>query len=965
MTEARRRNLYFAVLVLVVTGCTQQPSETTPASTSTTAATKADPHFYLNLVWHQHQPRYPLLEDGSVSRPWVRVHATKDYYDMASLVAEYPQVKVTFNLTPILLLQLEELSQGTKDIYWTLTEVAADRLTDEQRAFVVERFFDVNPQVIDRFPRFRELADQRAGGAFSADDLRDLQVLFNLAWTDPSFLALEPLAALVEKGEAFSEEDKVVVLGEHLRIINEVIPLHARLWNEGRIEVITTPFAHPILPLISDTSLASVGDPAGLLPEGRFQEIPDADQHVIRGLDEAERLLGRRPIGMWPGEGSVAQLVMSLFSKNGVQWVATGEDVLAKTLDIGSFTRDESDLVEQADLLYRPWSAQLRRNPPVPMFFRDGLLSDLIGFEYSGSSAEAAADNFMGRLQDIRDSLDVEDAFAAGQPYVVSVILDGENAWEHYPNDGIDFLRALYQRLNDADWVSTITPTDYLERFGEPEALPSDVWPGAWFQPNFATWIGEEEEATAWDYLFQVRQDLAEAEGAPGYDEAFRQMMFAEGSDWFWWYGTDQESGDDGYFDTAFRDLLGTVYDALDQQRPDFLLVPIIPARPVLADREPEGLLTIDIDGQFGDWATAGRYELNEDPVDAVWWAFDRDNLYLRLLGPTLSSAGLYLSSPEGERTAVTDSGVPLGFGATTRILFTGDIQAFEQVVPLSQLGPLTAGDVLLGRIEVDGKLFPVAGPMAFQVPDISNVSLFLDVADPTGDDHGPGTYTYPSDAVFTAGSYDLEHFSVGTEDDDLVVTFDMVAPVQNPWGSPRALSIQTFDLYIDTDPGGGTGARGLIDGRNASLAQGSGWEFGVTVEGWEPAVYLASPDGTLEETRPSFDVVVFGGEGRVVVRLPLSLLGEGDPATWAYAAVVMSQEGFPSSGVRRVRDVQPAAQQFRLGGAPNDANHTRIIDLAWATAGEQESLLSDYPSADALAGLTPDDFGTVPLIGP
>jgi alpha-amylase/alpha-mannosidase (GH57 family) len=945
--------------------CTQQPTETSPALTSTTIAPKADPHFYLNLVWHQHQPRYPLLEDGSVSRPWVRVHATKDYYDMASLVAEYPEVKVTFNLTPILLLQLEELSQGTKDVYWTLTEVPADQLTDEQRAFVTERFFDVNPQVIDRFPRFRQLAAQRTDAAFTDADIRDLQVLFNLAWTDPSFLAVEPLASLVEKGEGFIEDDKTVVLGEHQRIIDNVIPLHARLWDEGRIEVITTPFAHPILPLISDTSLASVGDPAGVLPKQRFQEIPDADQHVIRGLDEAERILGRRPVGMWPGEGSVAQLVMSLFSKNGVQWVATGEDVLAKTLDIGSFTRDESDLVEQADLLYRPWSAALRRNDPVPMFFRDGLLSDLIGFEYSGTSAEAAADDFMGRLQDIRDSLDVEDAFAAGQPYVVSVILDGENAWEHYPNDGIDFLRALYQRLNDAEFVSTITPTEYLERFGEPEALPNDVWPGAWFQPNFATWIGEEEEATAWDYLYQVRQDLAAAEGVSGYEEAFRQMMFAEGSDWFWWYGTDQESGDDGYFDTAFRDLLGTVYDALDQQRPDFLSVPIIPARPLLADREPDGLLTIDIDGQFGDWDTAGRYELNEDPVDALWWVFDRDNLYLRLVGPTLESAALYLSSPEGERTAVSESGIPLGFGATTRILLTGDIQAFEQVVPLSQLGPLTAGDVLLGRIEVDGKLFPAAGPMAFQVPDISNVSVFLDVVDPTGDDHGPGTYTYPSDAVFTAGSYDLEHFSVGTEDDDLVVTFDMVAPVQNPWGSPRALSVQTFDLYIDTDPGGGTGARGLIDGRNASLPQGSGWEFGVTVEGWEPAIYLASPDGTLEETRPSFDVVVFGGEGRVVVRLPLSLLGEGDPATWAYAAVVMSQEGFPSSGVRRVRDVESAAQQFRLGGAPNDANHTRIIDLAWATAGEQESLLSDYSSADALDGLTPDDFGTVPLIAP
>jgi carbohydrate-binding DOMON domain-containing protein len=186
-----------------------------------------------------------------------------------------------------------------------------------------------------------------------------------------------------------------------------------------------------------------------------------------------------------------------------------------------------------------------------------------------------------------------------------------------------------------------------------------------------------------------------------------------------------------------------------------------------------------------------------------------------------------------------------------------------------------------------------------------------------------------------------------------------------NPWGSPRDLSIQTFDLYIDTDPGAGTGARGLIDGRNASLASDSGWEFGVTVEGWEPAIYLASVEGSVEETRPSFDVVVFGGEGRVVIRLPLSLLGDGDPTTWGYAAVVLSQEGFPSSGVRRVRDVEGSSQQFRLGGAPNDANHTRIIDVAWAVAGEQESLLSDYTGASSLEGLAADDFGTVPLLTP
>jgi alpha-amylase/alpha-mannosidase (GH57 family) len=913
------------------------------------------------LMWHQHQPFYPKDADGVYTRPWVRVHATKDYYDMAALVEQYPEVAVTFNLTPVLLLQLEDLANGAKDIYWTMSEIPAAQLTDEEKAFIEARFFDVNPKIVGRFPRYQELAAGRGLG-YSTRDLLDLQVLFNLAWTDLDFLAQEPLKSLVAKGRDFSEEDKAVVFAEHRRIISGVIPLHARLWQEGRIEVTTTPLAHPILPLISDTSLASVGDPAALLPENRYQEIPDADQQVIRGLDTAERLLGKRPVGMWPAEGSVAQLVMSLFSKNGVRWVATGEDVLAKSLDIGSFTRDANDNVEQADLLYRPWAAQLKRNDPVAMFFRDVRLSDQLGFEYSGMGGEAAADDFMRRLRSVYESVDVEAAMEAGTPFVVSVILDGENAWEHYDNDGKDFLNALYQRLSESDWVKTITPSQYLDRFADPEPL-EEVFPAAWFQPNFATWIGEAEEATAWDYLYQVRQDLEKAKESPGYDEAFEKMLFAEGSDWFWWYGTDQSSGNDDYFDSAFRELLGQVYDALGQERPSFISVPIIPEPPVVADQVPADLITIEIDAEFDDWVDAGRYELAGTPVESVLWAFDRDNLYLRLTGQSLTAATFYIGAPEGERTAVSDTGLPLGFGANNFVGVEGTVRLSELVLPLSQLGPLEPGDTLLAKVEVDGVLYPEDGPMAFQVPDISNVEVFLDVEDPLGDDHGPGTYTYPTDGVFTAGSYDLEGFQVGTEGEDLVFTFDVLAPIQNPWGSPRGFSVQTFDVYIDTDPGLGTGARLLIAGRNAALAEQNGWEYGITVEGWEPAIYVAKPDGTIEETKPSFDVVTFGDKGRVVIRIPRSLFGQGDPAMWGYGAAVMSQEGFPSSGVRRIRDVEVAAQQWRIGGGATDANHTRILDIAWVGPETQESWLSAYKPSSTIEGLGPDDFATLPLV--
>ena len=990
------------------------PSTTTtnPPATGTTVPTgPLDPEgLYLNLMWHQHQPLYPADADGVVTRPWVRVHATKDYYDMAALLKEFPGVKATFNLTPVLLRQLDDLANGVKDAYWVLAEVPADRLTDDQQAFLLERFFDTNRGVIARFPRYQELLTMRDGGEpYAEQDYRDLQVLFNLAWTDPSFLAAEPLASLVAKGSGFSEDDKAVLFAEHLRIVREVVSVHAEMWESGQIEVTTTPLAHPILPLIADTSLASVGDPGALLPEHRFNRIPDAIEHVRRGLDLAEDMLGRRPVGMWPGEGAVAQLVIPAFSGEGVRWIATGEDVLGPSLGIGSFERDAADTVLDADLLYRPWLGVPNRNEPVAIFFRDRLISDLVGFQYSGMSAEAAADDFMERLRAIDARL--EEQGATG-PHVVSVILDGENAWENYPNDGIDFLRALYGRLADADFVKTITPSEYLEAFGDTLEPLDEVWPGAWFSPNYATWIGEREEAAAWDYLWQARQDYERAERSGEVAEAdlaaaFEKMLYAEGSDWFWWYGADQSSGNDDYFDAAFRELLGQMYDALGQERPGYVSVPIIPEPPAPPTRgQGEGFAAPSIDGVVspGEWDEAGAY-LDDATGTGVSFGFTPEGLHVLLAAGETGFADapgfdLYVGVPGASGTRPTTlGGQVLGFGAShlfrwleeagdtllpsdgmpplgaDEVSFGDPIPVgagetdLEFTIPLDLLGALEAGDDVLFRIVpvgAGGELdpLPYEGPGVAQVPDISNVDVFLEVADPEGDDHGPGGYVYPSDGVFTAGSYDLTGASFGTEGEDLVMTFEVLAPIANPWDGPNGLSIQTFDVYIDTDPGAATGARTFIPGRNAALEEGNGWEYAVTVEGWYPAVYVAAPDGTAEETTPTFKVIVLGDRGRVIVRVPRSVLGDGDPAAWGYAVAVMSQEGYPSSGVRRIRDVLPTAEQWRIGGAPGaGTTHTRILDLLWPEEGIQEAALSVYTEASSPDGLGPDDFAQVPLI--
>ncbi len=1029
---ARRAAAFSLALVLLAGACTSGGDGTTSTtsttaveetSTTTTVAERPpldEDGFYLALMWHQHQPLYPKDENGVVTRPWVRLHAAKDYWDMAELVSHYPDLRVTFNLTPVLLLQLEEIMNGTRDSYWVHTEIPADDLTVAEREFLIARFFDVNPGIIARFPRYQELADMRAEGVdFTTRDYLDLQVLFNLAWTDPDLLAKPHLSELVDQGRDFDEADKHPVLQTHLDAVSHTIEVHKELWDDGQIEVTTTPLAHPILPLISDTNLALVGDPTAIMPDERFREPLDSREHVIRGLDVAERLLGRRPAGMWPGEGAVAQEVTSILAGEGVEWIATGEHVLGQTLDHGSFERDSNGTVIDADVLYRMYAAQHTRNPELPIFFRDVQLADLIGFEYSGSSGGAAADDFMNRLENAKERL---DELGVEGPKVVTVVVDGENAWEHYDNDGKDFLNALYENLTTSDFVTTVTPGELVGQFGDMvEPLPY-VFPASWFQPNFATWIGEREEAAAWDALWATRRAYKRAASSGTASEeqlasAFGHLLFAEGSDWFWWYGSDQDSGDDGYFDAAFRELLGRVYDALEIERPAFIRTPIIPAPTVTPERSPEGIGTVEIDAEVDtrEWTTAGLYTLDGSPFAAYQWLYGRNRLQIRVdyadevLGDDAAGFDLYLGLPGATSTrGLTVGGEAVGFDASHLLSWRGtdptvirgpvalppigggdglvdagmlpevepievgfDGTRVEFSIPLVSLGPVEVGDSVRFRLVdraggPEGVMAPSGGPGSMIVPDISDVTTAFEAVDPEGDDHGPGSYTYPTDPLFTPGSYDLTAFTVGQSGDDLVFGFDVLAPVLNPWDSPNGLSIQTFDVYVDTDPGTANGARRFLPGRNASWESGSGWDRALTIEGWFPALYVAESDGSVTETEPTFKVFVFPDKGRVMARIPKSLFGDGDPADWSYAVALMSQEGFPSSGVRRIRDVETNAEQWRMGGGDGSINATRIMDLLAPDPGMQETMLSDFTpvSSGSVDDLTDDEFAQVTPIG-
>jgi len=491
----------------------------------------------------------------------------------------------------------------------------------------------------------------------------------------------------------------------------------------------------------------------------------------------------------------------------------------------------------------------------------------------------------------------------------------------------------------------------------------------------------------------------------------------AEGSDWFWWYGADQDSGDDASFDRQFRSTLMRIYELLGEAVPDQLYVPIIAERPAPPTTPMTALFSPTIDGVAapGEWDAAGAYETPAAPgLASLYYGFDASNIYLRLeMVPDWKDlaggqVGVYLSVPGAQKVNSfsrfglnADPRTVLGFGAAYEVALGVDPQGvvhaalsaangdntwgepqpvtttassggtLEVAIPFARLGRFDAGDVLYMRavFSADGadrQVMPDLGLAKIVIPDLGRTTTVLAVSDPAGDDHGPGSYTYALDGVFQAGCFDLVTFTVGYDEQNIVFKFVMRGPVENVWNSPNGLSVQTFDIYIDQDGPGGGGARLLLPGRNAALAEGDGWEYAIWAEGWFPGLYQPGPDGKPVQVDATFDVIADPVQHKVTVRVPKKVLGD-HPEKWRYLAVVLGQEGFPSSGVWRARDVNAQAEQWRFGGGPADTNHTRIMDIAWPagrTPTQEEALGRYTPSQEKNMDLLgPEDFAHLPML--
>jgi alpha-amylase/alpha-mannosidase (GH57 family) len=610
--------------------------------------------------------------------------------------------------------------------------------------------------MIDVYPRYRELlarrGDQTSGGprvqatAFSTDDLRDLQVWHKLAWIDAEYLEHdERVRQLVEKGERFSEDDKRRLREVELELLRRVIPEYAEAARRGQVELSTSPFYHPILPLLCDTDVYRRTHPQSRMPREPFRHPEDAAEQLTRAVTLHEQLFGVRPQGLWPSEGSVSDAIVPLVARAGLRWMATDEEILART-QRKPFTRGGDGQVDQPERLYRPYILTAE-GEHVACGFRDHTLSDLIGFTYSSWSPDGAADDFVYRL------VSAGRRFTArtGEEATVFVILDGENAWEHYDRQGRPFLRALYGRLAAHPEIRSVTMSEACA--GSTEILPT-IFPGSWINGDFYIWIGHQDDHRAWGQLAEARRTLdtaAPAASPEALARAREEMLIAEGSDWFWWYGDDHSSDHDREFDELFRRHVRNVYRVLDRPIPEDLFVTNITTQPTLAVIElPTGFIDPVIDGEvtsYFEWVGAGSvvpaaagamHQVDARPgLSAIEFGFSPEHLYLRLQAAMAMSAYLEADvqvriaflKPAGIRAIVTRGHARLERRSSSGVWETQgcqDIQAaagrvLEVRLPFKCLevpaGTRVAFLIAVDKAGAEVEQHPAHAPIEFELP--------------------------------------------------------------------------------------------------------------------------------------------------------------------------------------------------------------------------------------------------------
>ncbi len=545
----------------------------------------AEPRLKVVLCWHMHQPQYRDLLSGDYQLPWTYLHAVKDYVDMAAHLEAVPAARAVVNFAPIL---LEQIDDYARQVQGFLREGVAIRdpllaalvqptlpATVEQRMTLVKTCLRANEErVIARFTPYRRLADLAAYMLEHSDALGylrdqfivDLMVWYHLAWLGETVRRKEDrVRHLVDKAQGYTLHDRRLLLEVIADQLGGVIARYRALAKAGRVELSTTPYAHPILPLLLDFACARDAMADARLPaDDRYPGgEARARVHIQRGIETFERHFGFKPTGCWPAEGGVSAATLHLLEEAGFRWAASGESVLRHSLEKGALTAPVCR--------HRPWRLPAGQ---IATFFRDDGLSDLIGFTYAGWHADDAVANLVHHLENIARNC------AAEPNSVVSIILDGENAWEYYPENGYYFLSALYQRLSTHPRIELTTFADCLKAGLQPADLPVLV-AGSWVYGTFSTWIGDRDKNRGWNMLADAKHAYDAALAAGELDAPRRralaeeQLAVCEASDWFWWFGDYNPASAVSDFERLYRRHLTNLYQLLGREPLDYLAVPL------------------------------------------------------------------------------------------------------------------------------------------------------------------------------------------------------------------------------------------------------------------------------------------------------------------------------------------------------------------------------------------------------
>lgn len=608
------------------------------------------------FIWHFHQPSYQENFNGDFLMPWVRLHATKDYLDMLIRLEDFKNIKLNFDLSPVLIDSIEKYINGAKDIHLKLLLCDTKDLDRDDKLFILENFFDVNySNMLLARPYYAQLNDRRVHcssktsliDSFSEQDYADIMANFTLCWIDKRFrYRYEGLDYLLDKEKDFTFEDRQKIYEIQLQIIKDILPTYKKYQDEGRIEISTNPYYHPILPLL--INLREDDYPyCENLPDALEGGVKDAKEQVGRALDKFEEIFGKRPRGMWLSEQCVSKKTLNLLSYFNVDWTVLDEGILSNSIG-REFSRDFEGNLEDPFALCVNYAFKKDKNK-TNLIFADSFFANLVGFGYGSYDGEVAANDLYEKIKTIQNKLQNSPR----EHHLLTIAMDGENCWESYQNDGEEFLNTLYSLIEQDDTLKTTLMGEFIDK-SEPEEL-NKIASGSWINRNFELWVGEPTKNVAWRYLNQTKQDfekmskellskaktnIDKAKANKAIHEAKEEIFIAEGSDWFWWYGEPNESGSDIIFDYLFRERLRNVYRIFYAQIPDYLNIPLISmvGKPI---RQAIGHISPVIDGKqdemFDEWENAGYIFLPDSPtfskikaIKGIYYGCDSENLFFK-----------------------------------------------------------------------------------------------------------------------------------------------------------------------------------------------------------------------------------------------------------------------------------------------------------------------------------------------